>query len=157
MIVRKTIPLKGILLFAGHHFIWLIAYMLLATILYKVVGWHRISISLLPVSLIGTAVAFDVGFKNNQSYDRVWEARKIWGSIVNSSRSWGALVSAYVRNNSLAPVEIQGIKTALIYRHIAWLEPMCPCCLSAEQLKLTYCKCLVKPLCPSLYSRSAMF
>lgn len=121
MIVRKTIPLKGILLFAGHHFVWLIAYMLLVTILYKVVGWHWISIPWLPVSLIGTAVAFYVGFKNNQSYDRVWEARKIWGSIVNSSRSWGALVNAYVRSNEVGDDEIHRVKTTLIYRHIAWL------------------------------------
>jgi ion channel-forming bestrophin family protein len=70
MIVKKTISLKGILEFAGHHFWWLTAYMLLVSVLYKVVGWHWISIPWLPVSLIGTAVAFYVGFKNNQSYDR---------------------------------------------------------------------------------------
>jgi len=39
------------------------------------------------VSVIGTAVAFYVGFKNNQAYDRMWEARKIWGGIVNDSRA----------------------------------------------------------------------
>lgn len=63
MIVRKTIPLKGILLFAGHHFVWLIVYMLLITILNKVVGWHWIAIPWLPVALIGTAVAFYVPFE----------------------------------------------------------------------------------------------
>jgi len=47
---------------------------------------------------VGTAVAFYVGFKNNSSYDRLWEARKIWGAIVNSSRMWGATVRSYVTN-----------------------------------------------------------
>lgn len=121
MIVRKTISLKGILLFAGHHLIWLVAYMVLVSVLYKVLEWHWISIPWLPVSLIGTAVAFYVGFKNNQSYDRMWEARKIWGAIVNSSRSWGIVVNAYIHNDRLSASEIQKIRTRLIYRHIAWL------------------------------------
>lgn len=121
MIVKKTISLKGIFEFAGHHLYWLTTYMLIVAIIYKVVGWHWIAIPWLPVSLIGTAVAFYVGFKNNQSYDRVWEARKIWGGIVNSSRSWGTMVNAYLINNQLSEEEIKQIKTRLIYRHIAWL------------------------------------
>ena len=32
----------------------------------------------LPISILGTAVAFYVGFKNNQAYDRFWEARTAW-------------------------------------------------------------------------------
>lgn len=121
MLVRKNVTLKGLFEFAGHHFWWLITYMLLISVLYKVADWHWISIPWLPVSLIGTAVAFYVGFKNNQSYDRVWEARKIWGAIVNSSRSWGILVNAYIRNNQLPADEIKRMRTQLIYRHIAWL------------------------------------
>lgn len=121
MLVRKNIPLKAILEFAGHHLWWLSAYMIFVSVLYKVADWRWISIPWLPVSLIGTAVAFYVGFKNNQSYDRVWEARKIWGGIVNSSRSWGAMVDAFVKNNQLPDNEIKQIKTGLIYRHIAWL------------------------------------
>jgi putative membrane protein len=121
MLVRKNISVTGILEFAGHHFYWLTTYMLLVSVLYKVVGWHWISIPWLPVSLIGTAVAFYVGFKNNQSYDRVWEARKIWGAIVNSSRSWGILVNTYIRSGTLDSQEIKKKQIRLIYRHIAWL------------------------------------
>lgn len=121
MLVKKTLSFRLIMSFAGHHFWWLIAYMLMVSMLYKVADWHWISIPWLPVSLIGTAVAFYIGFKNNQSYDRVWEARKIWGAIVNSSRSWGVLVNAYVRNDQLSTDEIGSIKTKLIYRHIAWM------------------------------------
>lgn len=81
----------------------------------------------LPLSVIGTAVAFYVGFKNNQSYDRLWEARKIWGGIVNDSRTWGMMVDGYVSNffadedNKKSKEEIHAIKQQLIYRHIAWL------------------------------------
>ncbi|MFV0530772.1 MAG: bestrophin family protein [Flavobacteriales bacterium] len=52
-------------------------------------------ITWLPVSVIGTAVAFYLGFKNNNSYDRLWEARKIWGGIVNESRTWGMMIDDF--------------------------------------------------------------
>nr|WP_231458494.1 bestrophin family protein [Pedobacter sp. Leaf132] len=120
MLVRKNITLKGLLEFAGHHFWWLVSYMFIIAWLYKL-GLQWISIPWLPVSLIGTAVAFYVGFKNNQSYDRVWEARKIWGAIVNSRRSWAVMVNAYVQKDGHSPAEIEAIKTKLIYKHIAWL------------------------------------
>jgi putative membrane protein len=85
-----------------------------------------ISLPWLPVSVVGTAVAFYVGFKNNSAYDRMWEARKIWGGIVNDSRTWGMMVDGYVSNlhRTDAPVgsqELAQIKKRLIYRHIGWL------------------------------------
>lgn len=124
MLVRKTIPLKGIWQFAGHHLWWLFSYMLIVSLLYKRAEWHWISIPWLPVSLIGTAVAFYVGFKNNQAYDRVWEARKIWGAVVNSSRSWGMMINSFIRNNAdaeYASVDLSQVREKLTYRHIAWL------------------------------------
>ncbi|MDH4059044.1 MAG: hypothetical protein OEU76_09775 [Cyclobacteriaceae bacterium] len=72
-----------------------------------------------PVSVIGIAVAFYLGFKNNSSYDRTWEARKIWGSIVNNSRSFGAAVVSFVQGEKSL-----GIHKELIYRHIAWLTTL---------------------------------
>ncbi|MBX2946820.1 MAG: hypothetical protein KF725_13380 [Cyclobacteriaceae bacterium] len=75
-----------------------------------------------PLSVMGTAVAFYLGFKNNSSYDRTWEARKIWGAIVNNSRSFAALVLAYIKTENKD--EEYSIKQALIYRHIAWLTAL---------------------------------
>lgn len=83
-----------------------------------------IKIPWVPISMIGTAVAFFVGFKNNQAYDRMWEARKIWGGIINNSRTWGMQVDGYITNlfnDQIDPVELNSIKRRLIYRHIAWL------------------------------------
>jgi len=77
------------------------------------------------ITVIGTAVAFYAGFKNNQAYDRMWEARKIWGGIVNESRTWGMMVDGFITNlfkkEKLTTEEIQEIKKELIYRHIGWL------------------------------------
>ena len=72
-----------------------------------------------PVSVIGIAVAFYLGFKNNSSYDRLWEARKIWGGIVNNSRSFGAAVLSFVKRN-----EQKEVHRELIYRHLAWITAL---------------------------------
>lgn len=88
-------------------------------------GFISVGIPWLPMSVIGTAVAFYVGFKNNSAYDRMWEARKIWGAIVNSSRAWGSAIDGFVSNlhteRKLSGEELHAIKQKLIYRHIAWL------------------------------------
>ena len=88
-----------------------------------------LAIPTLPISLLGTAVAFNVGFKNNNAYDRSWEARKIYGGIVNSSRTMGIMTLDFITNlfNQSTPVtelELKAIKKRIIYRHIAWLTAL---------------------------------
>jgi len=80
------------------------------------------------MGLIGTALAFYIGFKNNASYDRTWEARKIWGAIVNDSRSFTAMILSYISNlhnpDPLSDQELQAVKRSVIYRHLAWLAAL---------------------------------
>ncbi|MBX2899870.1 MAG: hypothetical protein KF775_09465 [Cyclobacteriaceae bacterium] len=99
--------------------LWSLFTGLLALTTYQYLDWHWVAIPWLPVSLIGTAVAFYVGFKNNQSYDRNWEARKVWGRIVNFSRSFGAAVRAFAAGKQDATLEAE--KKIILHRHIAWL------------------------------------
>lgn len=89
---------------------------------------YDISMPFLPMSVIGIAVAFYSGFKNNQSYDRFWEGRKIWGGIVNYSRTWSNQVMSFVSNKhasvKLSDAELAAIHKELIYRHIAWMNAL---------------------------------
>ena len=124
MLVSKGISISKLLSWTGHHVVWLTCMMTSIALLYyfKIISF---SIPWLPISVIGTAVAFYAGFKNNQAYDRMWEARKIWGAIVNDSRSWGMMIDGFITDffskKKLDPSEIHNIKKRLIYRHIAWL------------------------------------
>lgn len=97
-------------------------------IAYQVLGWKWIALPWLPVALLGTAVAFVVGFKNNASYDRLWEARRIWGSIVNVSRSWGIMTKDFISNRHvqlpLSEEALQQEKHKLIRIHLAWLTAL---------------------------------
>lgn len=77
----------------------------------------------IPLALIGTVVAFVIGFQNNAAYDRIWEARKIWGGIVNTSRTFEVFVQDMVNNQyaetSMTDEELQKEIKRLTYRHIA--------------------------------------
>lgn len=81
-----------------------------------------------PLALIGTAVAFVIGFQNNSAYGRIWEARKIWGGIVNTSRTFGMFVQDMVTNEHAAvkrsPEELKHEQKTLTYRHIAWMTAL---------------------------------
>lgn len=46
-----------------------------------------VNMSTVPFSLIGIALAVFLGFRNNASYDRYWEGRKLWGQMLNETRS----------------------------------------------------------------------
>ncbi len=78
-----------------------------------------------PISLIGIAVSFYLGFKNNSSYERLWEARKIWGGIVNASRSFTVSIRDFVTNefavDEATEEELKKTHKTIVHRHIAWL------------------------------------
>ncbi|TDE17489.1 bestrophin family protein [Dyadobacter psychrotolerans] len=86
-------------------------------------GHLAIGFSFVPIGLIGTAVAFYVGFKNNSSYERLWEARRIWGALVNASRTWGTYTLSYVKTSSpISDMDEQQLQTKLIHGLIAYIN-----------------------------------
>lgn len=87
------------------------------TILYAL-GMTFLSLPWQPITIIGTALAFIVGFKNNASYGRIWEARQIYGAIVNDSRSFG-----YTLRDALGGKHSPVVQE-LFNRHFAWLTAL---------------------------------
>lgn len=102
MYVTRVFKPLTILTFSLKPVLFLTLYSgaIVALFLYLDLEWLKIP--WVPLTLIGIAVAFYVGFKNNSAYDRTWEARKIWGGIVNSSRSWGLMVKGFVTDEFAA-------------------------------------------------------
>ena len=81
-----------------------------------------LAIPWVPVALLGTATAFISGFKNTQTYNRLWEARQIYGAIINNSRSLGIMVKDFVRTSD--KVEEKQLHQQIMYRHFAWLTAL---------------------------------
>ncbi len=97
--------------------LWLTVLSSIPTILYFL-GCTFLSFPWQPIAIMGTAVAFIVGFKNNASYSRLWEARQIYGAIINDSRSFG-----YILRDSLSSKNSGKVKEMFL-RHYAWLTAL---------------------------------
>ncbi|MGI9549949.1 MAG: bestrophin family protein [Aurantibacter sp.] len=117
MYIKRNIGWGIILRYAWKNVLFFTFWAGLAFSLYHFLGWNFIDIPFQPLSVIGIAVAFYIGFKNSQSYDRFWEGRKIWGGIVNYSRTWANNVLSYIENDKEA-------QRVLIYRHLAWINAL---------------------------------
>ncbi|WP_343704502.1 bestrophin family ion channel [Chitinophaga sp.] len=97
--------------------LWLLLIATVPTVLYAA-GLHFIALPWQPVAILGTALAFVVGFKNNASYGRIWEARQIYGAIINDSRSFG-----YTLRDALGGKRSDTVQK-MFYRHFAWLTAL---------------------------------
>ncbi|PWL32968.1 MAG: hypothetical protein DCO96_01035 [Fluviicola sp. XM-24bin1] len=85
MYVQRVFDPITLIVFNWRQIALMAAYSTAIVVLYEYMEWEWLMIPWVPLTLIGIAVAFYLGFKNNSAYDRTWEARKIWGGIVNSS------------------------------------------------------------------------
>lgn len=77
----------------------------------------QVHIPAMVTTLMGTAMAFFIAFNNNQAYSRWWEARIIWGGIVNDSRSWTRHLLSYTAENENKTVLVR----RMVLRHIGFL------------------------------------
>ena len=54
------------------------------------------------VSIMGITVSIFIGFRNTQAIGRWWEARQLWGAIVNHSRNWTDILTSLLPEEHLA-------------------------------------------------------
>lgn len=120
--------IKEVLYWTRRDIFFLFIVATIPTVLYELLNCKWMTLPWVPIALIGTAVAFLVGFKNNATYDRMWEARRSWGGIVNTSRAWGIAVRDYLTNRHaatpLTETDLEVARRQLIYRHFAWLSAL---------------------------------
>jgi len=123
VILSRRFPLSLVVVYAmrlaGLAAIWAV----IVWAAYALLGWTFIRMPFLPIATVGTAVAFYVGFKNNAAYERFWEGRKIWGGIVNGSRTWATAVVSYVEPGDESE-RAQATRRELVYRHLAWVNAL---------------------------------
>lgn len=128
MLVKYRYSLRELFLWTRLELLFFFCYSMAIAYCFKVLQFSFLELPWTPVALIGTAVAFIVGFQNNAAYERIWEARKIWGGIVNTSRTWGMKSGDMISNENteqpLSESELYNIKRTLVMRHIAWMTAL---------------------------------
>lgn len=119
MHVGRSYSLREVVVWTRRETAVFLVIALVPVSLYALLGWRWLAMPWPPLAIMGTAVAFVTGFKNNASYSRLWEARQIWGGIVNNSRSWALLVQDLLPGAALG-----SIRQELNYRHLAWVTAL---------------------------------
>ncbi len=125
MLLSKNIALHRVISGTWSHFIYSVLICTATYIGYYYVNSPNWDFPVLLPSILGTALAFFIGFNNNQAYDRWWEARKIWGELVNDSRSWARQIWYYsgADANKKSP-DLNDRIVKMIKRHIAFLHAL---------------------------------
>lgn len=71
----------------------------------------------LPFTLVGLALSIFLGFRNNACYDRWWEARKLWGRLINTSRSSARQAMALARGDGSDALVSRWVRLQMAYPH----------------------------------------
>lgn len=123
MLLRNNIPLSYIFGKIKKELIFVVLYSIGIVVLYQNFHVTRISIPIAIPALLGTIISLLLAFRSNQAYDRWWEARIIWGAIVNDSRSISRQILSFVEN-PYGLDEIEQFKRRFIKRQIAWCNAL---------------------------------
>ena len=89
----------------------------------------KITMTPIPFSLIGLALAIFIGFRNSASYDRYWEGRKLWGLLISLCRSLTRQTLTFVSSEreqapNWPPYETGDPRTRMVYRLIAFANAL---------------------------------
>lgn len=124
MILSRNLNWKHIIYYTRFKLLYFIALSVSVYVIHEIFDIKELSIPFNAVATLSTALAIYLGFKNNYAYERWWEARKIWGLIVNYSRSWAREVMTMIIPNGEDQAEFNQIQSNLLYRHIAFVNAL---------------------------------
>ncbi len=114
MLLNKRIPFSFILNKVKYNLVYVFIVSMLVVFLSNRFEMYLPEMPLTIPAFIGTAISIILSFNLSQSYDRWWEARKVWGAIVNDSRSFVIQLRTLTSKGNEAMVK------KIAYRQIAW-------------------------------------
>lgn len=125
IIKRRFHPLKVLRYVQGE----LLLALLVAGAAFALHRWEPLVA--LPFSIaatLGGALAIFIGFRNNSAYGRWWEARTLWGGIVNSTRVLARLIITFTDSHAHRPTydraRSEAFKREMVHRVIAWAHAL---------------------------------
>lgn len=97
-------------------------------LLFQFAQEKAMALNFTPIGVLGSALAIFVAFRNNSAYGRWWEARILWGGIVNSSRVFARLVitftDSHAHQENYDKNRSEAFKKSLVYKQIAWVHAL---------------------------------
>lgn len=128
MIVKRNFhPLK-VWAYIRDQILLALTWALVVWALFFITEIKELAVSFTPIGVLGSALAIFVAFRNNSAYGRWWEARTLWGGIVNSSRVLARLVitftDSHAHQTNYDKERSEAFKKSLVYKQIAWVHAL---------------------------------
>lgn len=113
------------LTYVGKPLLVLFLYDIAVVAGFKVEHWNWVALPHIPLALFGSGIGVILAFRNQSSYGRWWEARTLWGSLVNNSRSLARQVTTVMMPANDAEAEEQKLmQRRLVYHQIAYVHAL---------------------------------
>lgn len=128
MILRKVFNPIAVARYMRSELLVSIAFSAIVYFLYEYQHLEKVSLPFSVAAILGSALAIFLAFRNNNAYNRWWEARTIWGSIINNSRIFARQIIANADHaaaiGKVANSEVEAYKKDLTYRQIAFAHAL---------------------------------
>jgi putative membrane protein len=126
VIVRRYLKITSVVAYAWRSNFYFIAVAVGASALYWRFDMKELAVPIGTVGPLGTALAIFLAFRNRSSYDRWWEARKLWGALVNESRNWTRQILTFAcqkhSDGQCKLNDISDFHRELVLRHAAYVH-----------------------------------
>lgn len=121
MIVTEKTWLSLVFAFRGSTFVHIwprVAFVLALSVVVEYLStteFLTFSMTPVPFTVVGLALAIFLGFRNNAAYDRYWEGRKLWGGMVNVTRNFGLQTRLIRDGDNVACSRAELVRLILAY------------------------------------------
>lgn len=116
MIVTASPRLKVIVLEVWRPLIALFVWDCIVTAFYL---YQPFTAPALPLTLFGSVLALFLGFRDNSAYQRWWEGRVLWGSMINASRNLTRGVRAFLHEE-----DTHDLRRTMVLRQVAYVNAL---------------------------------
>ncbi|MFC4688130.1 bestrophin family protein [Epilithonimonas pallida] len=89
----------------------------LVTYFHGIILSFKVPLNPAPLTLFGFVLALFLGFRNNASYDRFWEGRKLWGALLNTARALTrqAMTLSNIKNDTISVHSFVNLLSAFVF------------------------------------------
>ena len=127
MMITRSMKLGTLSSYIGRPLLLLFAFDVAIATAYVFLGWKWLSVPDIPLSIFGGVIGVIAGFRNASAYSRWWEARTVWGAIVNSSRNFAREVLSMIEIPGARPStewEVDCIKRKLVLLQVSYVHAL---------------------------------
>lgn len=125
MVLPVKTNLRFMLKYVGRPLALMFAFDVVVAVVYVYGHWTGIAMPSVPLTIFGGVIGVILGFRNASSYQRWWDARTLWGLIVNHSRIFARQVLTFPDGlQGSEAAELQASQRRIVLLQIAYVHSL---------------------------------